>query len=88
LTKIPQSMPRSMADFAAYGVAYGVLADIEGPDGFVYKGKLYVCGDKNAGENFRTDLDNNIEKADTNWQKLSGVLVSALLVNIIAPAPC
>ena len=65
-------MPRSMADFAAYGVAYGVLADIEGPDGFVYKGKLYVCGDKNAGENFRTDLDNNIEKADTNWQKLSG----------------
>ena len=58
--------------FCAYGVAYGVLADIEGPDGFVYKGKLYVCGDKNAGENFRTDLDNNIEKADTNWQKLSG----------------
>jgi YHS domain-containing protein/membrane-associated phospholipid phosphatase len=70
--KDPAKYAPQYGGFCAYGVAYGVLADIEGPDGFVYKGKLYVCGDKNAGENFRTDLDNNIEKADTNWQKLSG----------------
>jgi hypothetical protein len=61
-----------MANFAAYGVANEVLADIEGPEGFVYKGKLYASGDKNAGESFRTDLDSNIEKADTNWRQLSG----------------
>jgi YHS domain-containing protein len=58
--------------FCAYGVANEVLADIEGPEGFVYKGKLYASGDKNAGESFRTDLDSNIEKADTNWRQLSG----------------
>jgi YHS domain-containing protein len=54
--------------FCAYAVANGVLADIEGPDGFVYKGKLYLYGNKAAGESFNTDLDNNIEKADANWR--------------------
>jgi YHS domain-containing protein len=58
--------------FCAYAVTIGVLADIEGSDGFVYKGKLYVCGNRDAGTSFITDLDNNIEKADMNWQKLSG----------------
>jgi YHS domain-containing protein len=58
--------------FCAYGIANGVLADIEGPDGFVYKGKLYVCGNQAAGESFNTDLDSNIGKADANWRKLSG----------------
>jgi len=70
--KDPAKYAPQYGGFCAYGVAYGVLADIEGPDGFVYKGKLYVCGDKNAGESFRTDLDSNIEKADTNWRQLSG----------------
>ena len=49
----------------------GVLADVEGPDGFVYKNKLYVCGNKEAGKSFTIALDSNIEKADTNWQQLS-----------------
>ena len=70
--KDPAKYAPQYGGFCAYGVAYGVLTDIEGPDGFVYNGKLYVCGDKNAGESFRTDLDSNIEKADTNWRQLSG----------------
>jgi hypothetical protein len=53
-------------------VTVGILADVESPDGLVYKGKLYVCGNKDAGKDFIIDLDSNIEKPDANWQKLSG----------------
>jgi YHS domain-containing protein/membrane-associated phospholipid phosphatase len=70
--KDPAKYAPQYGGFCAYGVTVGVLSDIEGPDGFVYKGKLYVCGNKDAGKSFMTDLDSNIEKADTNWQKLSG----------------
>ncbi len=54
------------------GLANGILADVEGSDGFVYKGKLYLCGSKDAGTSFITDLDSNIERVDSSWQKLSG----------------
>jgi YHS domain-containing protein len=70
--KDPAKYAPQYGGFCAYGVSVGVLADIDGPDGFVYKGKLYICGDKDAGESFNTDLDKNIEKADANWRKLSG----------------
>jgi YHS domain-containing protein len=70
--KDPAKYSPQYGGFCSYGVSVGVLADIEGPDGFVYKGKLYVCGNKDAGKDFNTDLDSNIEKADANWQKLSG----------------
>ena len=70
--KDPAKYVPQYGGFCAYAVANGVLADIEGPDGFVYKGKLYLCGNKAAGESFNTDLDRNIEKADANWQGLSG----------------
>jgi YHS domain-containing protein len=59
--------------FCAYGVANGVLADVEGPDAFaVYKGKLYLCGNEGALDEFKSDIDGNIEKADTNWLHLVG----------------
>ena len=59
--------------FCAYGVANGVLTDLEGPRAFVvYKGKLYLCGDEGALKEFKSDIDSNIEKADTNWLHLVG----------------
>jgi YHS domain-containing protein len=59
--------------FCSYGVANGVLADTEGPDAFaVYKGKLYICGNEGALKAFKSDIDSNIEKADTNWLHLAG----------------
>ena len=59
--------------FCAYGVANGVLADLDGPRAFiVYKGKLYLCGDDGALKEFKSDIDSNIEKADKNWLKLVG----------------
>jgi YHS domain-containing protein/membrane-associated phospholipid phosphatase len=70
--KDPAKYAPQYGGFCAYGITIGVLADIEGSDGFVYKDKLYVCGNKGAGTSFITDLDSNIEKADSNWQKLSG----------------
>jgi YHS domain-containing protein len=59
--------------FCAYGVANGVLTDIMGPGAFtVYKGKLYLCGDEGALKEFKSDIDSDIEKADTNWRQLTG----------------
>jgi YHS domain-containing protein len=61
--------------FCAYGVANGVLADPDlGEESafVVYKGKLYVCGDEGALKEFKSDIDSNIEKADTNWRQLAG----------------
>ena len=59
--------------FCSYGVANGVLADVDGPDAFaVYKGKLYLCGNEGALKGFKSDIDSNIEKADTNWRQLTG----------------
>jgi YHS domain-containing protein len=59
--------------FCAYGVALGVIADVEGPNAFtVYKGKLYVCGNQTALKGFKSNIDSSIEKADTNWRQLTG----------------
>jgi YHS domain-containing protein len=58
--------------FCAYGVAMGVLADPEVPDAFlIYKGKLYVCGNQGALKDFRKDLEDNVVKANNNWQQLA-----------------
>jgi YHS domain-containing protein len=59
--------------FCSYGVANGIVADIEGPDAFaVYKGRLYLCGNQAALKGFKTNIDSNIEKADANWRQLAG----------------
>jgi YHS domain-containing protein len=59
--------------FCSYGVAYGVLADTDGPDAFaIYKGKLYLCGNEGALKGFKSDIDSNIEKADKIWLQLVG----------------
>jgi len=44
--KDPAKYAPQYGGFCAYGVTVGVLADVEGPDGFVYKNKLYVCGNQ------------------------------------------
>jgi YHS domain-containing protein len=58
--------------FCSYGVTMGLLADLEGPDAFaVYKGRLYLCGNQGALKEFKTNIDSNIVKADTNWRLLA-----------------
>ena len=59
--------------FCADGVVNGVLVDLEGPDAFtVYKGKLYLGGNQGALRSFKNDIDGNIEKADSNWRRITG----------------
>jgi YHS domain-containing protein len=59
--------------FCAYGVACGVIAGIESPNAFtVYKGKLYIGGNQDALKSFKTNIDDNIEKADAYWRQLNG----------------
>ncbi len=70
--KDPAKFAPRYGAFCSYGVANGVLADIDGPGAFaVYKGKLYLCGNEGALKVFKSDIDNNIEKADTNWRQLT-----------------
>ena len=72
--KYPAKYAPQYGGFCAYGVANGILSAIEGnPDAFaVYKGKLYLCGNQDALRAFRSNIDSNIEKADTNWRQLTG----------------
>jgi YHS domain-containing protein len=72
--KDPPKYAPQYGGFCAYGVANGILSDIDGnPDAFaVYKGKLYLCGNQTALRDFRNNIDRNIEEADTNWRQLTG----------------
>ncbi|MGA7905292.1 MAG: YHS domain-containing (seleno)protein, partial [Terrimicrobiaceae bacterium] len=70
--KNPAKYAPQYGGFCACGVSLGKLLDIEGPGGFVYKDRLYVCGNEAAGEIFRSEIKSNIAKADTNWAKLTG----------------
>jgi YHS domain-containing protein len=59
--------------FCAYGVANGVISGLEGADAFtVYKGKLYLGGNQDALKSFKTNIDDNIEKADAYWREVTG----------------
>jgi YHS domain-containing protein len=70
--KDPAKYAPQYGAFCSYGVTVGVLVDPEDPEAFaVYKGKLYVCGNQGALKSFKSDIDLNIEKADTNWRQLS-----------------
>jgi YHS domain-containing protein len=71
--KDPAKYVPQYGGFCAYGVANGVTTGNGDPDAFaVYKGKLYLCGNQAALRSFKSDIDSNIEKADTNWRQLSG----------------
>ena len=71
--KDPAKYVPQYGGFCAYGVANGVLANTESPNAFtVYKGKLYLCGNPDALKSFKTNIDDNIGKADTYWRQLTG----------------
>jgi len=71
--KDPAKYVPQYGGFCAYGVVNGVLTDVEGTDAFtVYKGKLYLGGNQGALRSFKNDIDGNIEKADSNWRRITG----------------
>jgi YHS domain-containing protein len=71
--KDPAKYVPQYGGFCAYAAANGVIVGIEGPNAFtVYKGKLYLGGNQDALKSFKTDIDENIEKADAYWRQLTG----------------
>ena len=72
--KDPVKYAPQYGGFCSYGVAMGVLASLEDrPEAFaVYRGKLYICGNQEALKAFKSNIDSNIVKADTNWRLLAG----------------
>jgi len=71
--KDPAKYVPQYGGFCAYGVANGVLATIETPNAFtIYKGKLYIGGNQDALKSFKTNIDENIGKADAYWRQLTG----------------
>jgi YHS domain-containing protein len=71
--KEPAKYAPQYGGFCAYGVANGVMTGIGAPDAFaVYKGKLYLGGNQAALRSFMSDIDSNIDKADSNWRQLTG----------------
>ena len=49
------------------------MTGIGAPDAFaVYKGKLYLGGNQAALRSFMSNIDSNIDKADSNWRQLTG----------------
>ena len=71
--KEPAKYAPQYGGFCAYGVANGVMTGIGAPDSFaVYKGRLYLGGNQAALRSFMSNIDSNIDKADSNWRQLTG----------------
>ena len=66
--KSPAKYAPQYGGFCANGMTKRKLNDIDPNVFFIYKGKLYVCQNKKAGDTFYAHPDANIKKADANWQ--------------------
>jgi YHS domain-containing protein len=58
--------------FCANYVKKGELRDIDPTVFFIYKSKLYVCSAADEAKEFRSNIDTNIQNADSNWRQLTG----------------
>ena len=53
--------------FCAYHMSKGQWKDSDPAAFLIYKGKLYVCGAVDNAKEFRSNIDENIRKADDYW---------------------
>jgi YHS domain-containing protein len=65
--KNPSRYVPQYGGFCAYHVSKGELKDSDPAAFFIYKGKLYVCSAADSAKEFRSNMDENIRKADENW---------------------
>ncbi len=70
-SKNPSRYVPQYGGFCAGHVSKGELKDSDPAAFFLYKGKLYVCSTADSAKEFRSDIDENIRKADDNWVPLS-----------------
>jgi YHS domain-containing protein len=66
--KAPAKYAPQYGGFCANGMTKRKLSDIDPNVFLIYKGKLYVCENKKAGDNFYAHPAANIKKADANWR--------------------
>ena len=66
-SKNPSRYVPQYGGFCAYHVCKGELKDSDPAAFFIDKGKLYVCSAADSAKEFRSNIDENIRKADDYW---------------------
>ena len=67
--KNPSKYVPQYGGFCANGMAHRKASDIDPNVFFVQNGKLYVCASPDAEKEFHSNLQENIKKADKNWDE-------------------
>jgi YHS domain-containing protein len=57
--------------YCAYHLSRNKLTDSDPVDFLIYKDKLYICSDAEGAKAFRSNIDENIRRADDYWVPLS-----------------
>ena len=70
-SKNPSRYVPQYGAFCAYHLSKGELKDSNPAAFFIYEGKLYVCSAVDSAKEFRSNINENIRKADENWVPLS-----------------
>ena len=66
-TKNPSKYVPQYGGFCAYHLSKGKLKDSDPTAFVIYKGQLYICSDADSAKEFRSNIDENIRKADDYW---------------------
>jgi YHS domain-containing protein len=66
-SKNPSKYVPQYGSFCAYHLTKGQLKDSDPTAFLIYKGKLYFCSAADTAKEFRSNIDQNIRKADDYW---------------------
>ena len=66
-SKNPSRYVPQYGGFCAYHLSKGELKDSDPTAFVIYKGKLYVCAAADSAKEFRSNINENIRKADDYW---------------------
>jgi YHS domain-containing protein len=69
--KNPSKYVPQYGGFCAYHMSKGKLKDSDPTAFLIYKGKLYVCAGADGAKEFRSNIDENMQRADDYWVPLS-----------------
>jgi YHS domain-containing protein len=69
--KNPSKYVPQYGGFCAYHLTKGELKDSDPMAFVIHKGKLYICSSADSAKEFRSNIDENIRKADDYWVPLS-----------------
>jgi YHS domain-containing protein len=70
-SKDPSKYVPQYGGFCAHNLTKGEFKDSDPTVFLIYKGKLYICSDVVGVKEFRSNIDQNIRKADDYWVPVS-----------------